>query len=195
MKRIAAVVSILALAATSAFADVSKEDVKKLAAAGVGDDVIIAFIKANSPAPKLTADEIVDLKKSGVSDKVIEAMVSATGPSTRVLDNAPVPAPPPRSDSPSFPAPGTRPVYYAEQPQTVYVPSYAYYYSQPSVVYYSSRPYYSYRSCGTYSYSSPYYYSRPSYSYYSSYPSWSFGFGYSRSSCRKGSGFGVSVKW
>lgn len=194
MKRISTAMAVLALAATSAFADVSKEDIKKLAAAGVGDDVIVAFIKANSPAPKLSADEIVDLKKAGVSDKVIEAMVSATGPSTRALDSAPVPAPQ-RTETPSFPAPGTRPVYYVEQPQTVYVPSTTYYYySSPSVVYYSSRPYYSYRSCGGYSYSYPTYYSYPSYNYYS-YPSWSFGFGYSRSSCRRGSGWGVSVRW
>lgn len=49
----------------AAWADVTKDDVKKLHAAGVSEDVILAYIKANGPLAKLSADDLIDLKKAG----------------------------------------------------------------------------------------------------------------------------------
>lgn len=133
----------------AAAAQVSKEDIKKLAAAGVSEDVILTYVRANGGAPRMSADDIVELKKAGVGDRVLAALAGST--------SAPAPAVVERVVE--------KPVYV---PQTTYVysstPSYYTYDSYPSYYYrpyvYASwypRSYYS-GWCGP-SYRSSYYYS------------------------------------
>lgn len=58
-----------------ALADVTKEDVKKLASAGLSEEIILSYIRANGPVTKLSADDLVELKGAGASDRVLGAMV------------------------------------------------------------------------------------------------------------------------
>jgi hypothetical protein len=59
------------------------DDVIAMAKDSVGDDVILAQMKATHTYFRLTSNDIRDLKKSGVSDKVISAMIkSADQPKT-----------------------------------------------------------------------------------------------------------------
>lgn len=55
----------------------SLDDVLRLSKAGVGDDVIIAKIKAGGVKASASADEIARMKAEGVSDPVLQAFVSA----------------------------------------------------------------------------------------------------------------------
>jgi hypothetical protein len=56
---------------------VSREDVRTLVRAGVGDEIIATKIRAEGVTARPTADEVVALKKDGASDKVVEAMLAA----------------------------------------------------------------------------------------------------------------------
>ncbi|MDQ7779462.1 MAG: hypothetical protein RDV41_07100 [Planctomycetota bacterium] len=59
----------------------TKEDVARLAAAGVGDDVIVLKIKADGAVFDLSTDDILYLKSAKVSDEVIAAMLmTSVGP-------------------------------------------------------------------------------------------------------------------
>ena len=53
------------------------DDVIAMAKDGVGDDVILAQMKATHTAFRLTSNDIRDLKKNGVSDRVINAMIKS----------------------------------------------------------------------------------------------------------------------
>jgi hypothetical protein len=118
MKKVALAFSVLAALPLAAAADVSKEDVKKLVAAGIGEDVILTFIRANGPVQKLSADDVVELKQAGATEKVLGALMggaSRPAPATQVVE---------------------KPVYV---PQTTYVystPTYAGSYYYPSSYYY-----------------------------------------------------------
>jgi hypothetical protein len=54
-------------------------DVKAMAKAGLGDEVILSHIRHSQTVYYLTTAEIIDLKKSGVSDKVIDFMINTSG--------------------------------------------------------------------------------------------------------------------
>ncbi len=56
---------------------VSREDVRTLVRAGVGDEIILARIRTEGVSARPTAEEVVDLKKEGASDKVVEALLGA----------------------------------------------------------------------------------------------------------------------
>lgn len=45
---------------------------------GLGDDVIIARIKASATKFNLSDDDLANLKKQGVSDAVVAAMIQST---------------------------------------------------------------------------------------------------------------------
>lgn len=151
MKKLSISLALLAGFPLAAAADVGKEDIIKLSKAGISDDVIIAFIRANGPAKTLTSDDVVELKAAGASDKVLSAILT---PQTKVVEQ-----PQPKREEPSvvIPQPETRVVE-----KTVYVnssyPRYVYYDDcdsyYPSYTYYSScsprYSYYSPRSCDTY---------------------------------------------
>ena len=47
----------------------------------IGDDVVIAKIRASTVRFNLEPDGLVALKKAGVTDRVLEAMVAATSAS------------------------------------------------------------------------------------------------------------------
>lgn len=171
MKTLAALI-ILAAAPGFAAAQATKEDLKKLAKAGVSEDVILAYIKANGLASKPTSDDLVELKEAGLSDKLLAGILtpSEATPSTVYVE---------------------RPSGYATGYLSVN-PSYAYtssYYTPTYVRYYTgsfSRPYYSYSS-----------YCRPYYggSYYrSSYCGPRVSLSYSGSR-HCGRGFSARVRW
>jgi hypothetical protein len=176
-----AAVALFAALPLAAAAQVSKDDIKKLAVAGVSDDVILTFVRANGGAPRMSADDLVELKKAGAGDRVL---ASLAGTST--------------SDA-AAEAPSERVV---ERP--VYVTRPTYVYSTPYAGSGWCGSHYAYDSCGSY------YYYRPTYLYASTYPrywgsgwyghggyyggGWGVGLGYSRywgGHC--GSRYGVSV--
>jgi len=167
MKKFALAVAILAAAPLAATADVTKEDIKKLVAAGISDDVIMSYIRTNGPVAKLSADDVVELKQAGASEKVLAAAMGA-----------PAAAPAPRAETVER---------VVERP--VYVPQTSYVYSTPSYAY----PSYSYVSGYDPYYYRPYYYGSyscaPRYAYYSP----SVGFSYSRYGSRYS--WGVGYGW
>jgi outer membrane lipoprotein SlyB len=73
-------------------------DVKAMAAAGVGDDVIISQIQGSHTVFNLSSADIIDLHNSGVSDKIVNFMINTQGSAvaapttTTVVQEAP-PAP------------------------------------------------------------------------------------------------------
>ena len=170
MKKFALAFATLAALPMAAAADVSKEDIRKLVGAGVGDEVIVSFIRANGPVHKLSADDVVELKQAGASERVLGALMS------------PAPAAPARRVEAV-----ERPVYV---PQTTYVTSTPYYYDSyyyPSNYYYGScYPSYYYPR---YSYSS---YCGPSYRAYYGYSGYG---GYRYSGARVGISVGYGCRW
>jgi len=133
MKTIAWTLTLLAGLPLALSAEVTKEDLKKLAAAGISDEVILSYVRANGPVAKLSADDVIDLKQAGASEKVLSV----------ALGNAPAPAPaytPAPAPRQSYTAPATTTVYdttpYYYQPSV----SYAAYVATP--VYYPSSYYY-----------------------------------------------------
>ena len=136
MKQLAIAFALLAAAPLAASADVTKEDIKKLAAAGVGEEVILAFIRSNGPVARITADDIVELKQAGAGERVLAALAGGSaGARPQVVEKT-----------------VERQVY---TPSTTYVVETPYYY--PSYYYSSSWgwPGYTYSSCyPRYSYSS-----------------------------------------
>ncbi len=72
-------------------------DIKSLAKARVGDDIIISQIRNSMTVYHLTSADIIDLKRSGVSEKVIDYMINTpdqyqAAPTADVAGGAP-PAP------------------------------------------------------------------------------------------------------
>lgn len=57
----------------------ANEDVVKLVAAGIGEEVVIAKIERSRAAFRLNADDLIELKKNGVSDGVLAALIKAAG--------------------------------------------------------------------------------------------------------------------
>src|SRR5688572_19076491 len=86
MQNLALALAFLAGLPLAAAAQVSKEDIKKLAVAGISDDVILSYVKANGPVAKLSAEDLVELKQAGTSEKVLTAILAGPAP-------APAPAP------------------------------------------------------------------------------------------------------
>lgn len=78
----------------------SVADVKALAKAGVGDEVILSQIRNTHSVYHLGANEIIELSSAGVSSRVIDAMIN-TPESVPVEDSQPptVAPPPPQSET------------------------------------------------------------------------------------------------
>jgi hypothetical protein len=64
---------MICLGALPAMADVTKTDVKKLLDAGISDNVIVEYVKANAPV-RMTASELISLKSSGATDNVLTVL-------------------------------------------------------------------------------------------------------------------------
>ena len=169
MKTLAMTLTFLAALPLALSAQVSKEDIKKLCAAGISDEVILSYVKANGPVAKLSAEDVIELKQAGASEKLLSV----------ILGN---------SSAPAAPAPERTTV--VTRPATTYV-STPYYYT-PSYSY----DYYDYYYPRSYYAPSYYYYPRyysscyPRYSSYY-YPSFSVGYSSGRWCGTRGS-FGVS---
>lgn len=118
----------LSIAISGISPDVSKEDLKKLVAAGVSDDVIVAFIRSHRPVVALSAEDLVELRRANVSESVLAAMAEGT---------AARPASPTESEAVQPSAADSYPWYY---PQGYY---YDYYYG-PWVWWYLGPGYYRY---------------------------------------------------
>jgi hypothetical protein len=86
-------------------AQVTKEDLKKLTAAGISDGVILNYVKSHGPVEKLSAEDVIELKKAGASETLLAAVLGNAAPATR-----PSPAPSAQAYSES-PAPSTTVVY------------------------------------------------------------------------------------
>ena len=158
MKTLSIALTFLVALPLAAAAEVTKEDLKKLAAAGISDDVILSYIKSNGGVAKLSAEDIIELKQAGASEKVLSV----------ALGNAPAPAatrdysPPAGSDTPrvTYVAPSTTtyvydspyysPYYGSSTYASFYVGGYYPYY-YPRYYYNNCSPYVSpYRSYGSY---------------------------------------------
>jgi hypothetical protein len=116
MKTLAMAFTILGLIPLSAQAEVTKEDIRKLVAAGISEEIVLTYIRTNGPAARLSTDDLIELKSAGVSDRVLTALL----PGSRQAPSPSYAAPAPRSEVVE------RTVY---QPQTTYVdsaPSYGY---------------------------------------------------------------------
>ena len=76
--------SLLLLSATNAVSqssiesDVDNARIIEMAHKGLGDDVIVARIKASATKFSLSDDDLAALKKAGVSDSVVAAMIQST---------------------------------------------------------------------------------------------------------------------
>ena len=175
MKTLAMTLTLLAGLPLALSAQVSKEDIKKLTAAGISDEVILSYVKANGPMAKLSAEDVIELKQAGASEKLLSVILNspaAERAAERVVERQVV----------------TRPAT-----SSVVIDSTPYYYtpSSYSYDYYPSSSYYYYPGYSYYprTYSS-YYYPRYSYSSYC-YPSFSVGFSTGRWCGSRGT-FGVS---
>jgi hypothetical protein len=162
MRKIALAFTFLAALPLAVAAQVSKEDLKKLAAAGISDDVILSYVKANGGVARLSAEDVIELKQSGASEKLLAS----------ILGSAPAPsaaAPEQRSTytADSYAPPATTSYVYDSSPY--YYPSVSYavgigaYFGGYYPYYYSCYPrYYGYSYCsphyyGGYGYCSPHY--------------------------------------
>jgi len=175
MKKTLTAFAFLAALPLAAAAQVSKDDIKKLVSAGVSDDVVLTYVRANGPAPRMSADDLIELKQAGAGEKVLGALASGSS----------APAPAPRTE-----------VVERVVEKPVYVPQTTYVYSTPSVSSYWCSSHYGYDSCHTYvrpvvsySYYPRYYYSG---SYYGSYCGPSYYRSHHYSSRPR---FGLSVGW
>lgn len=156
MKTLSLTLTFLASLPFALAAQVTKEDLKKLCAAGISDEVILSYVKANGPVSKLSADDVIDLKQAGASEKLLSVVLGA-------------PSAPPAVERLPEKTVLTRPATYAyDTTPYYYTPSsYSYDSYYPTTYYYPNYSYYP-RTYGSY------YYPR----YYSSYcyPSFSVGF-------------------
>jgi hypothetical protein len=167
MKEFALALTLLAGLPLAVAAQVTKEDIKKLAAAGISDDVILSYLHSNGPVVKLSAEDLVELKQAGASEKVLSAVLSGS---------VAAPTPEYRNDRQAverqvYSAPSTTYVYDSSPyyyPSAYYYPGYysgyypAYYYSSP---YYGSRYSYCYPSFGVGFYGGRYYTPRTSFGF------------------------------
>src|SRR5437588_668645 len=60
----------------TAIADVGKEELKKLAQAGVSDDLILSYVRSKGTVEKLSADDLIELKRAGLSDALLARLVA-----------------------------------------------------------------------------------------------------------------------
>lgn len=101
MRKTLLAMAILGTLGLPVLADVTKEDLKRLGAAGISEDIILSYMKTNAPVVNLSADDLVELKKAGLTNRVLAAATvqgaSPQGPSNplRVPDQVAVAPPAP----------------------------------------------------------------------------------------------------
>ena len=77
----ALIAAALMVAAPALAETLTPESIVSLSSMGLGDEAIVAKIKATNTRFDLTTDQMIDLKKKGVSGPVIAAMLGAGGAS------------------------------------------------------------------------------------------------------------------
>ena len=139
--------------------DLTKEEVKRLVAAGISDDVIVEYVRTNGPVQPLTAQDLIDLRQANVSEKVLAAMMEpARAP-------AATPSQTYESGTTYYPTYYSYPWYYPSAYFSFGYYAYPYSYRYPYYAYpYYRYPYYTYPY-----YAYPYHYSYP-YRYGTPYP-------------------------
>ncbi len=93
MKRLVLALAIICALGATAFADIGKEDLKKLARAGISDDVILSYVRSKGPLGKLSADDIIELKAAGLNDGLLSTLVSLAEPASSKPAVPPAPTP------------------------------------------------------------------------------------------------------
>ncbi len=127
MKKIALTLSLLAGLPLALSAQVTKEDLKKLAAAGISDEVILSYVKANGPVVKLSAEDVIELKQAGASEKVLSVVLSSPAPAAPSEYKVEKPYAPTSTTTYVY---DSTPYYYpSSYYYTGYSPYYPYYYS------------------------------------------------------------------
>lgn len=100
-------------------------DVLRMAAAGVGDEVLLSYVQGAPTSFPLTVDQIIELKNAKVGATVIQAMIShvpttQAPPPAAAATSAPTPSPDPNL----MPAPLAEYVPFAPGPGYRWVPGY-----------------------------------------------------------------------
>src|SRR5579859_2597834 len=72
-------------------ADVSKEELRRLHAARISDDVNLEFVRSSGPVVSLASDDVVELNQTGANDALLAAVLAASSPAA---SPSPVFAPP-----------------------------------------------------------------------------------------------------
>lgn len=75
---------VLAIAPALASAQATLSELKKLAKAGVSDDVILAYLRVHGFERNPSSDDLVELKEAGISDRVLAELVEPSGESPAV---------------------------------------------------------------------------------------------------------------
>ena len=81
--RSAAAAILFALVGAAHAVAVTPEELKSLAAAGLGDEVLLALIETTGVSSPVGADQALALGQAGVTDRVIAAAVRASQPESR----------------------------------------------------------------------------------------------------------------
>jgi len=103
-RRVAFLFAIL-LALPAAFASAATvQDLIKLKAAGLSDEILISLIQSDGSVFHLNADDVIAVRKEGLSEKVIMAML-ATAIKPVTVAPKPVPAPISRTTAEAPPTP------------------------------------------------------------------------------------------
>jgi len=88
MQKIIGTLAAVLLLSAASFAEVTKEDLKKLAEAQVSDGVVLAYVRSHGPMPKWSAQDMIELEGADVSENVLEQI--AAGDPKKVPTPAPV---------------------------------------------------------------------------------------------------------
>jgi hypothetical protein len=105
MKMMTLTLAFLAGMPLALMAQVSKDDLKKLTAAGISDGVILSYVRSHGPVEKLSAEDVIELKKAGASENLLTALLGNAGAAARPSS---APSAPAQAVSP---APSTTVVY------------------------------------------------------------------------------------
>ena len=103
-------------------------DVLRMASAGVGDEVLLAYVQGAPTTFPLTVDQIIELKNAKVGSAVIQAMINhvpaVAHTSAPAAATTPAPAASPSPDPNVMPAPLVEYVPFAPGPGYRWVPGY-----------------------------------------------------------------------
>jgi hypothetical protein len=91
MARVVLAWGVLVHLSAAAFGDVGKEELQKLARAGLSDELILGYVRHKGPLARLSPDDLLELKKSGLSDSLLVSLLplqAVEGPKPASTDAA-----------------------------------------------------------------------------------------------------------